>query len=170
MSPKILEYEDGRIKVTAEAYCIPELKAILDKYDMKAEPYLAYVHLMTAVDSPYVNVPEDEKKETVVYDVIQTIGDFDIDDELLDIAMAKLKTLYTSVLVRKYEAAKILHDKFTKYMKDKEIMEGKDGNMSELMRLLEKLGSEMRTFKDLEKQVEEELKTKMRGKSTLGDY
>ena len=170
MSPRILDYEEGRIKVTAEAYCIPELKALIDKYDMKAEPYLLYVHYMTAVDSPYINVPIDEKKETVVYDVIQSLGDFDIDDPLLEDAMVKLKSLYTSTLVRKYEAGKILHDKFTKYMKDKEITEGKDGNMTELMRILERLGPEMRSFKDLEKQVEEELKTKMRGKSTLGDY
>ena len=61
-------------------------------------------------------------------------------------------------------------DKFTKYMVEKEISEGKDGNMSELMRILKDAGVNMRSFKDIEKQVDEELKTKMRGKNILGDY
>lgn len=170
MIPRILEYENGRITVTAEAYIIPEIKAIIDKYDMKAEPYLAYVVYMSSPNSPYINVPNDEKVETIVYDIIQSLGDFDIEDPLLEKAVDKLKSLYTSTMVRKYEAAKILHDKFTKYMREKEITEGKDGNMTELMRILERLGSEMKSFKDLEKQVEEELKTKMRGKNVMGDY
>ncbi len=170
MIPKILEYEDGLIKVTAEAYLIPELKKILDKYDMSAEPYLAYVHLMTAPDSPYINLPETEKHETIVYDTITTVGDFDIEEPLLTDAVNKLKGLYTSTLVRHYEGLKILMDKFTQYMIDNEITEGKDGNMSELMRILKDAGINMRSFKDIEKQVDEELKTKMRGKSVLGDY
>lgn len=170
MIPRILEYEDGRIIITAEAYSIPEIKALIDKHDMKAEPYLAYVHLMTAPDSPYINVPFDEKEETVIYNVIETHGDFDPYDPLIAPAIQKLKSYYTSTLERKYEAAKVLHEKFTKYMMEKEIVEGKDGNMAELMRLLEKIGPEMRAFKDLEKQVDEELKTKMRGKNILGDY
>lgn len=74
MIPKILEYEDGRIKVTPQAFAIPEIKAILDKYDMKAEPYLMYVYNMSAPDSPYRNIPDEEKVESIVYDVQSTCG------------------------------------------------------------------------------------------------
>lgn len=73
MIPKILEYEDGRVKVTAEAFGIPEIKDILDKYDLKAEPYLMYVYYMSAPDSPFVNIPAEEKVETAVYDVQTTL-------------------------------------------------------------------------------------------------
>jgi len=170
MSPKILDYEEGRIKITAEAYCIPEIKALIDKYDMKAEPYLAYVHLMTAIDSPYLNIPINEKHETVVYDVIQTLGDFDIDEPLLKKAEEKLDLLYTSTLKRYYDSLKISIDKMSQYLKDSPIIEGKDGNLSEIIRIHKEGGGTMRSFKDIEKQVDEELKTKMRGKSTLGDY
>lgn len=172
MIPRILEYEEGRIIITPEAYMISEINAIIKKHE-NPEPYLAYVFLMSSPNSPFINLPEegDERREdTIIYEVIQTIGEFDVDEELLSKAVDKMKSLYTSTLVRKYEAAKILHDKFTRYMRDKEITEGKDGNMTELMRILEKLGPEMKSFKDLEKQVDEELKTKMRGKSTLGEY
>lgn len=170
MIPRIIEYEEGRIVITAEAYSIPEIKSLIDKYDMKAEPYLAYIYLMTAPDSPYINLPEDEKDETIIYNVIETYGNFDIYEPILKKAIITFKNLYTSTMVRKYEAAKVLHEKFTKYMLNEDITSGKDGNMSELMRILEKLGTDMRSFKDLEKQVDEELKTKMKGKAILGEY
>jgi hypothetical protein len=172
MIPKILEYDptDFRISVTAEAFAIPELKVILDKHELQAEPYLMYVHLMTAPDSPYINLPIDEKAETVIYDVINSLGDFDPFDDLLKPAVAKLDSLYTSPLVRHYKGLKILLDKFTQYAIDKEIIEGKDGNMPELQRLLKEAGINMKSFKEIEKQVDEELKTKMKGKTQLGDY
>lgn len=170
MIPKILEYVDDRIMVTAEAYSVPELKNIITKHELKAEPYLAYVHLMTAPDSPYINIPDDEKEETVIYAVIQTHGDFDIDDKLIKPALDKLTKLYTSTTKNYYDSLKISIDKMSAYLRDKPIIEGKDGNLSEIIRIHKEGGATIRSFKDIEKQVDEELKTKMRGKSVLGDY
>src|SRR6478609_1290625 len=99
MLPRILEYEDGRVLVTLEAYSIPEVKVFLDKYDMQAEPYLAYIHLMSSPISPYANTPMEERQETISYDVIQTYGDFDIDDDLIEPAIAKLKSLYQTPMI-----------------------------------------------------------------------
>ena len=170
MIPKIFEYEDKRIKVTAEAFMIPELHEIIKKHDLKAEPYLAYCHLMTAPTSPYANEPDDEKQDKVIFDVIQTVGDFDIEDELLQPAVEKLEGLYTSTTKRYYDALKISIDKMAKYLKDTPITQGKEGNLGEIMRIQKEGALTIRNFKDIEKQVDEELKTKMRGKNDLGDY
>lgn len=167
MSPKILDYEDGRIKVTAEAFCIPEIKVLLDKYDMKAEPYLAYVHLMTALDSPYINIPDDEKQETVVYDIIQTMGDFDTEEPMLDVAIEKFRLLYDSRAKRYYDSVGKLMDKLSKYADQISIT---DENAEGVAKRIKEAGATMRSYKDAEKQVEEELKVKMRGKNNLGDY
>lgn len=170
MIPRILEYENGRINVTPEAYIIPEIKEILDKYDLEAEPYLAYIHLSTCPDSPYINLPEDEKREIIIYDIIQSLGDFDIDEPLLVKAVSKFEELYTSTTKRYYDALKISIDKMSQYLKDKPIVEGKEGNLSEIIRIHKEGGSTIKSFKEIEKQVDEELKTKMRGKNILGDY
>lgn len=170
MIPKILEYEDGRIKVTAEAYMVKELHDLITKYDMMAEPYLAYVHLMTAPDSPYMNLDETEKEETIVYDIVNSIGDLDLGDPLLAKAVEKLESLYTSTTKNYYDSLKISIDKMSRYLRDKPIIEGKDGNLSEIIRIHKEGGSTIRSFKDIEKQVDEELKLKMRGKNILGDY
>ena len=76
MLPRILEYEDGRVKVTPEAYTIPEIKRILDKHDDMAEPYLAYVSALSYPDSPYKNIPKEERAEAALFDIKDTMGDF----------------------------------------------------------------------------------------------
>ena len=57
-----------------------------------------------------------------------------------------------------------------KYLRDAPIEAGKDGNLSEIIRIHKEGGATLRSFKDIEKQVDEELKTKMRGKTTMGEY
>lgn len=172
MIPRILEYEDGRIVVTAEAYSIPEIKAILDKYELKADPYLAYIHLITSPNSPYVNLSEedDEKNSTVIYDVIQTHGDFDIDDKLIRPAIQRLEKLYTSPTKVFYDGLKESILRMGKILKNEPITFGKDGSVSDIRAMQEKGAMTIRNFKDIEKQVDEELTTKMRGKNILGDY
>lgn len=170
MSPRILEYEDGRVKVTAHAFSIPEIKSLIDKYDMKVEPYLAYVHAMSAPDSPYVNVPDDEKKESVIYDVQETLGEFDFDDPLLQVALDKFDELYTSTTKRYYDGLKKSIEKMAKYLATEEIVAGKDGNLSEIIRIQKEGGITIRNFKDIEKQVDEELKIKMKGNNEMGEY
>ena len=169
MTPRILEYEDGHIIITENAYTISEIKNLIDKYK-EPEAYLAYVHLMTAPDSPYINEEEDSKSDSIVYELIQTLGEFDSTDPLLEAAVEKLKILYTSTAKNYYDSLKISIDKMAKYLRDAPIEAGKDGNLSEIIRIHKEGGATLRSFKDIEKQVDEELKTKMRGKSSLGEY
>lgn len=170
MIPRILEYEDGRVKVTAHAYAIPEVKKLIDKYDMDVEPYLAYVHAMSAPDSPYCNIPEGEKRETVIYDIQESLGEFDYDDGLVQLAIDKFNTLYTSTLRRYYLGLQKSIEKMAKYLENEEIVAGKDGNLAEIIRIQKEGGITIRNFKDIEKQVDEELKIKMKGNNELGEY
>lgn len=170
MIPRILEYEDGRVKVTAYAFAIPEIKALIDKYDMQVEPYLAYVHAMSAPDSPYTNVPEDEKVEVVVYDVQETMGEFDYEDPLVSEAISKFDRLYTSTTKVYYNGLKKSIERMAKYLENEEIVAGKDGNLAEIIRIQKDGGMTIRNFKDIEKQVDEELKVKMKGNNEMGEY
>lgn len=99
MIPKILEYEDGRVKVTAAAFALPEIKAILDKYQLDADPYLTFVHAMASPDSPYINVPLEEKEESIVYDIQATMGEFDYADPIVTDAIESLRAKYEPPIV-----------------------------------------------------------------------
>lgn len=169
-NPTILQVENGRILVHPNAYVIPEIKAILDKYpeEGKAEPYLAYCQYMTALDSPYANLPDEEKSDTIVFDINQTIGAFDPFEPLMKPAITKLESLYETELMRYFKSLKISINKMGDYLKNEEITAGRDGNLSEIIRILKESGSTLKSFKDIEKQVEEE--TQLRGGREMGDY
>ena len=172
MIPRILEYEDGRVKVTAECFAIPELKALLDKFGTDAEPYLAYAHYMTAPNSPYVNLPENEKEETIIFDLSQSFptSDFNATDDTLEEAVKKLESLYTSTVKRYHDSLKISIDKMSTYLRTKEITEGRDGNLAEIIRIQKEGLATIRNFKDIEKMVDEEMTFKMKGKDEMGEY
>lgn len=168
MIPRILIYEDGQLTITENALSIPELRAIIDKYgDKDSLPYLTFVSHMSYPDSPYVNLEGEEKLATIIYDTQATMGMFDFDDKLLDIAIAKMEQLFTSRTKKYFDGLSRLMDKVSVYSKTAEVS---DENLSDINRTLKDAGSTMRSFKDAEKQVDEEIKTKMKGKNILGEY
>jgi hypothetical protein len=170
MIPKILEYEEDRIKVTAQAYAIPEIKDIIDKYDMGAEPYLMFVYAMSAVDSPYINIPEEEKVESIVYDISYTLGQFDYEEELLTIAIDKLKSLYSSpIVLLANELEQELH-RLRKYLRDTPVVGGSEGNFRERMSLMEKIDKIANSYQKVRKQADEELKVATKGDHEIGEY
>lgn len=171
MIPKILEYIDGQIEVTPEAFMIKELNDIINKHDKNAAPYLAYVHLMTWPESPYIYLPLEEISDTVTFDVIQSVGDFDVDDELIQPAIDRLNRQFESKAKRYYESLGIALDKLALHLREVEVNSGgKDSNLSEINRMIRDAGSTFKSYKEVEKQVDEEMKVKMRGKSSMGDY
>lgn len=172
MIPKILEYIDGRIHITPEAFIIKELNDIILKFGEKeAEPYLAYVHLMTWPDSPYIYLPEEEISDTVIFDITQTIGLFNEEDELIAPAIERLRKQWDSKAKRYYDSIGIGMDKVAKHLATVEVTSGgKDSNLSEINRMIKEAGATFKSYKEVEKQVDEEIKIKMRGKSSLGDY
>jgi len=170
MTPRILEYEDNRVKVTAEAYAIPEIKALLDKYDMKAEPYLAYVHAMTAVDSPYINIHDEEKQESVVYDIQATLGEFEFKDPLLENAIERLNSLYTSPMVAlALELDQELH-RIRKLLKDTPLTIGEGGNFKDRKDLMKDIDKIATSYNKVKEAADKELKAATKGDHEVGDY
>jgi hypothetical protein len=56
------------------------------------------------------------------------------------------------------------------YLRTTSIIEGRDGNLTEIIRIHKEGASTIRNFKDIEKQVDEELRVKTRGDVEIGEY
>lgn len=167
MIPKILEYEDNRVKITAEAIAIPEIKALVDLYGERAEPYLSYIYSMSAPDSPYINIPIDEKIEAIVYDIQATLGDFNFEDPQLGKAVDKLKSLYTSTTIAlAEELAEELH-RFRKYLRDTPLSETNMPFRQAILKDIEKYAS---NYTKVREQADKELKVATKGDHELGGY
>lgn len=167
MIPRILEYEDGRLKVTPEAFIIPETRAILDKYDMDAEPYLAYVYMMSYPDSPYNYLSVEERSESAIFDVKETIGDFDNECELIQPAVKKLTSLWRSPNV---EAADELEEELRRWVNYLKITPTGGEEMKNRFSVTDKFEKLAQSAANLRKLADEEIKTKMKGANELGEY
>lgn len=171
MIPRILEYEDGRVKVTAEAYGLPELKAILDKYDMKAEPYLAYVAAMSAPDSPYIRIPIAERQESALYDIQTTMGEFDWEDPLVEPAIEKIRSMYVSAIVLMAEELEEEMHRWRKLLRDTppSLTEESDA-MRHRMTIMANIDKYAANVAKVREQADREISTKMKGKAEMGEY
>jgi Rad3-related DNA helicase len=168
MIPRILEYENGHIKITPEAYMLPETNAIIKKYgDMDCEPYLGYVYMMAYPDTPYNYMSKSERSEAALFDVKESIGDFDENCDLLQNAIDRLESLWKSAQT---EAADELEEelrRWVKYLKDTPTGGEEMENRFKITDKFEKLSL---SAANLRKLADEEIRTKMKGANELGEY
>ena len=168
MNPRIIDYVDGNLIILPETMMIPEFKVFVDKYGEEgAKPYLAYIYLLNSIDSPYRNLELEERYETAIYDVINTIGDFDIDDEDLEPALQKAKRLWTTSLMLFFEEMENELHRWREYMKNNPIS---SDDMDSRFKVMKDAGALIGSYKKAQAAALEELKAKARGKGRIGDY
>lgn len=168
MVPKILEFEDNVVKVTAAAYAIPEIKAVIDKYKNGYDSYITFIHAMSAPDSPYINIPAEDKLEAVVYDIQASLGEFDYLEPLLQDAIDKICSLYKSPPVLLMEdAAEEVH-RLRAWLR--ETPYGDNENVKTRIGILKDLEKISVAYKKARKEADDEMKVATKGDHEIGDY
>jgi len=158
--------EHKKLSINEHTLLVPELKAIIDKFEDPIPP-LSYVYLLTVPDSPYANLPEDEKKQSISEDVG---GEFSLEDPIIDAAITKLQTLFSTPTSRLFIALQKSIDTISEYLTNASVIEGKDGNLDSIRQYQQNIGKIHESFKKIEKAKDEELKVALRGKARLGLY
>lgn len=168
MLPRILEYENGRIKITPEAYMLPEIHAIIKKYgDDSVEPYLGYIYKMSYPDGAYNFMAEDERREAAIFDVKETIGDFDEDCDLIGPAIERLHSVWKSHATQAADEMEEEVLRWIKYLKETPTGGEEMKNRFQVVDKFEKLSL---SAANLRKLADEEVKAKMKGSNELGEY
>ena len=168
MIPKILEYEEGRIKITPDAYMLPEVHAIITKYgDMNCEPYLGYVYKMSYPDGVYNFMAKNDRSEAAIFDVKETIGDFDENCDLLEPAIDRLHSLWKS---HQTKAADSMEEELLKWIKYLEETPTGGEEMKNRFQITDKFEKLSLSAANLRKLADEEVRVKMKGSNELGEY
>jgi hypothetical protein len=168
MLPRILIYEEGRIKLTAEAYMLPETHAIITKYgDINCEPYMGYVYMLSYPDTPYAYMPEHQRAEAALFDIKETLGDFDETCELIGPAIERLHSLWKSHATKSAESMEEEILKWIKYL-DETPTGGEE--MKNRFQIVDKFEKTSLSAANLRKLADEEIRTKMKGSNELGEY
>lgn len=167
MIPRILEYEEGRVKITPEAFGIPEVYNIIQKFDdTNCEAYLTYVTYLSYPDSPYINLPESEREESALADVKETLGDFDENDDLIPPAIERLRSLWkSSAQLAADEMEQELH-RWRIYLRETPM----GGDMKDRISIVDKFEKVAASAANLRKIADDELGNRMKGNNELGAY
>lgn len=144
----------GTVIINHNCLSIPELKAIMDKYEDPI-PVFNFLHFYFDLESPYANYAEKERQDLVMNDFP---GDYTLEDDEVLAAMKKLEEMYITPTYRYYLDNKILMEKLGAFARNESITAGKDGNLSALSMQLGRVGKTILEFKQLEKVVKDELK------------
>ena len=145
------------------------INKILEKHD-NAEPYLAYVSALSYPDSPYKNITKEERAEAAIYDIKETLGDFDTEDELIEPAIEKLRSLWESPqTLLADEMEEELH-RWRRYLKDTPLIGGLDGNMKDRLSFIDKVEKISAAAANIRKIADDEIGPKMKGSNEIGEY
>lgn len=160
MTPQIFTIENNQIVINEHILSIPELRAVYEFYEDPI-PALQFLRHMVDPEGPYNQLDEAEKEEAVLYDFP---GDYTTEDAVMIAALEKLKSLNTSETYRYYLSNKELLDKLSRYAREVDVTDGKNGNLAELVTLVKSTGKTIQEYNILKKETEKELKRmKVRG-------
>lgn len=154
MLAKIFDVINGQVVINHNCLSIPELKAVHDKYQDPI-PAFNYLHFMFDPESPYANIEEQEKEETLLRDFP---GEYTLEDEEMINAVKKMEELLVTPTYRYYLDNKTLLEKLGKFARETPITTGRDGNLSALSMQVKSVGKTIMEFKQLEKFVLQEIK------------
>lgn len=166
MNIDLLNIENDKAIIGLECYTVPELKAIMDRYDREvAIEIFTYFHLFYHPKSPYKNNPEKEREEIII-NATRTL-DWDEEDEEILRAKVLLTKLFISPTRQIFLDSKASLERIGRFMRETPITGGKDGTFSTMSINLTRIGKIMQDFKLLEKMVEDEEALQIRGGGDL---
>ena len=153
---KIFDIEDGKVVISTDVLNIPWLKCIVEKYELPMAA-LNFVHYMTDPVSSYFNLGEDERSDKLLKDFP---GDYKVTDLEINEAIAELIHLRVNSdpIIRLKVASQTLLNKVSRHCETVILSDGKEGNMADALRVLEKADKYAANFMGLSAKVEEKLK------------
>lgn len=165
MSPKLFEINNGRIILTENAFLIKETRELIDKYGEGVDPYVAFCHLLSAIDSPLRNLPEEERIEAAVFEVNSLYGEFDEYEPLLDKCIEKLRHLYATPIYNLFEGLGDEVNNILYYLKTTPLS---SDDYSQRVATIEKAGRLALSLAAAKKTAEEDMKQNTRGDQETG--
>ena len=170
MYPKIIEYnsETNQIGLTEAVFCLPETKALVDKFGLdESIPYLTFCYFMSAPDSAYINLPDNEKEESILYDITTSLGSLDPREPLLADAIEKLRSLWETATSKFADSLEGEVNGWTNWLKDNPISEE---NFKHRQSIVDKALKIITTLREVRKIADDEQRPDTRGDHELGDY
>jgi hypothetical protein len=175
---KLFDIVDTDIVLDPRVIAIPALKAVWDKDKSKgkerAKKELTYVVFMADFHSPYRDLPDANKEETIRKDIFK--GEDWVPLSYVHEAVEKYTELQETRHSRMLKALRHTEEEITYYFKSISLKDTDDfgkpkHNINEIVKNMKEVGGVIKSISMLEKQVESELlEGKVQGESEIGPY
>lgn len=163
----LFDLNGGKVIPTIHCHTLYFLKNIMDEYPdnyIKVYEYLFYMVCPNPDLNPFFHMLLSEKEELILAEID---ADFSPEDDLIQHALEVCKKLYQTETYRAYESNKIAMDNMAIYMRNTAITDGRDGNISQMGRLMKDFDAMRQSFKGVFKDLQEEQITTVRGAVNL---
>jgi hypothetical protein len=167
MTIRLFDINNGVVIPTEHCYTLKFLKTIMDNYPdnhLKIYSYLFYMTCPNPDMNPYFHMPESDKEEVILQDID---ADFSSEDEDIQIALDKCRNMYETPTSRAYYGMQKALDRISKYLADRPITDGKDGNIAQIRGLAKDFDNIRQSFKGVYKDLQEEQQSHVRGGAGL---
>ena len=131
----LFEVKGKEIQPTRHCYALKFLKVIIDKYPEDCMDMLKYIFYMTCpdpVNNPYFNINPIIRETKVIRDNNMT---FSTELDEIIVALDKCEELYKTPTIKAQEAIRGLVENMMEWMADQEWKSGRDGNVTEFIRI-----------------------------------
>lgn len=160
---KLFDIQNNTVIPTVHCYTIYILKDIMDNFPdeyIKIYSYLFYMTCPNPEFNPYFHMRESEKEEIILKDID---AEFSPEEDMIVHAMDVCRKLYETETSRAYEAIKTALDNVATYMKNTAITDGRDGNISQISRVMKEFDDIRQSYKGVFKDLQEEQRSTVRG-------
>jgi hypothetical protein len=154
---KLFELQGDVIIPTEHCKLIMPIRECLDKYFEnypKIIPFLHYMKSLNKDDNPYADVELDQREDQIIYDL--KLGEIDFTDPVIRKALDCVEEKYSTSFYRMYKGLKSMMDKIAARLHLEEMDFSKDGNSTNIMKLMKDYESLRKSFKQAYKDFEEE--------------
>jgi len=160
---RLFDVQNGKVIPSEHCYTLDSLKAVMDNYPdtyMSVYQYLFYMTCPNPDINPFFNVPEAEKEDLILEEVLMEESP---EDEVIRRAIATCNKLYETPTYRAYKGIKSMLDRLAKYMETTSIEHGRDGNINSLVNAAAKFEQIRQSYKGAFSDMKQEQESHVRG-------
>lgn len=164
---KIITIKEKKAIIDVNCLTVREFKELYEDFlakdqEDKAIECFTWLHFMYDPESPYLGVAEEEREVKINRDFKYLNIPEMKRNHLFLRAEDKMKVLSETPVSRLLLGLKVSMDKISNYLISEDIVAGKDGNLSEILRLHQQSGVILKNFNSIEADFKKEV-SKNRG-------
>lgn len=164
----IFDIVEKRVIINPNILLIPQFKAIVDKYEKNYLDVFCFIYYFCYYKSPFSDY-KPEQKEEILMTIYNKDDIFTLEDEEVIEAIKLFNEMQWTPTLELLEAAKCTLFRMADYLRTTTIIDGRDGNLTQINSLMKQLGATVGSYDQLKEQVEKEKeKTTIRGGKTIG--